>query len=227
MLRRVAAPRAILLDLDGTLVDASEAIAEGVIELARELGLRVPERAWAAARVGYSPHETWGLLGAADPVACVALFRDRYLPGLPARTRILPGVQATLCCLAGRGLLLGVATTRSAASARDTLDAAGLLPHLAAVGGGDEVAHHKPAPDVLHLVLGRLACRPEHALMVGDTSADVLAARAAGMPCWAVLGGTHDEPTLREAGADRILSGGIAELPEALGLRAATEIPRE
>jgi phosphoglycolate phosphatase len=214
---------AILLDLDGTLVDASEAIADGVLAMAGELGLVVPERAWAAARVGYSPHETWGLLGAADPAACVELFRERYLPGIPARTRVMPGAREAVAALAARGVRLGLATTRSADSARDTLRVSGLDTHISAIGGGDEVAHHKPAPDVLLLVLERLGCPPASALMVGDTTADVLAARAAGMPCWAVLGGTHDERALREAGAARILSGGIADLPAALGRRAATE----
>lgn len=218
----MADPHAILLDLDGTLVDAREAIAEGVIALACELGLSVPEPAWAAARVGYSPHETWALLGAPDPGACVVLFRDRYLPGIPARTRVMPGARETLEALVARGHVLALATTRSAGSARDTLEAAGLLGFVRAIGAGDEVARHKPAPDVLHLALERIGCRPEQALMVGDTTADVLAARAAGMPCWAVLGGTHDEAALREAGAARILSG-IAGLPEALGRRPATE----
>jgi phosphoglycolate phosphatase len=225
MMRRVADPGAILLDLDGTLVDASEAIAEGVIALACELGLSVPLPAWAAARVGFSPHETWALLGATDPAACVELFRERYLPGIPARTRVLPGARETLAALSARGVPLGLATTRSAGSARDTLALAGLLPHIRAIGGGDEVLHHKPAPDVLLLVLERLGVRPEQALMVGDTTADVLAARAAGLPCWAVLGGTHDEQALREAGAARILSGGIADLADALSRHAATEDP--
>ncbi|MHC5212688.1 MAG: HAD family hydrolase [Planctomycetota bacterium] len=221
----MAAPTAILLDLDGTLVDASEAIAEGVIELAHELGLSVPEPAWAAARVGYSPHETWALLGATDPAACVTLFRDRYLPGIPARTHVMPGAREVVASLAGGGYVLGLATTRSAGSARDTLEVAGLAAHISAIGGGDEVVRHKPAPDVLQLVLERLGARPEQALMVGDTTADVLAARAAGLPCWAVLGGTHDEQALREAGAARILSGGIADLPAALGRPTATEDP--
>jgi phosphoglycolate phosphatase len=223
MMRRVAELAVILLDLDGTLVDASEAIADGVVELAGELGLSVPEHAWAAKRVGYSPHETWALLGATDPAACVTLFRERYLPAITARTRVMPGAPDVLASLAGRGLVLGVATTRSVQSTRDTLEMAGLLPHIRAIGGGDEVARHKPAPDVLLLVLERLGYRPDQALMVGDTTADVLAARAAGLPCWSVLGGTHEEAALREAGAARILSGGIADLPAALGRHDATE----
>ena len=64
-------------------------------------------------------------------------------------------------------------------------------------------------------MLEHFACAPGDALMVGDTPADVHAARDAGMRCWAVLGGHADEPTLRQAGAPRIL-GGVGELFAAL-----------
>ena len=56
----------------------------------------------------------------------------------------------------------------------------------------------------------------------GDTAADIGAAHAAGVACWSVLGGTHDEKTLRDAGSDTIL-GGISELPAALGRRFGSE----
>ncbi|MGQ0552935.1 MAG: HAD family hydrolase [Planctomycetota bacterium] len=220
-------PRAILLDLDGTLIDATDALAAGILELAAEEGLTPPgaaggpgaaaaAQAWARGRVGFSPYETWALLGARDPEALVGRFRARYLPGLPARTRVMDGALAALTALSDAGHLLAVATTRTTDSARDTLAHAQLLPFIRFVGGGDLVERHKPAPDVLLLALRALNCAPHEALMVGDTAADVLAARAAGCPCWAVLGGTHDEQTLRESGADRILFGGIADLPAAL-----------
>lgn len=209
------APRAILFDLDGTLVDASAAIADGVLELAAELGLAVPERAWAVARVGFSPHETWAALGARDPADCVARFRARYLPSLPQRTRILDGVPDTLARLAAAGTTLALATTRSTDSATATLEHAGLKHLFACIAGGDLVARHKPDPEVIRFVLQRLGLRAGQALMVGDTDADVLAAHAAGLPCWGVLTGTHDERRLREAGADLILSG-LADLPAAL-----------
>jgi phosphoglycolate phosphatase-like HAD superfamily hydrolase len=208
--------RAILLDLDGTLVDASDAIADGIVALATEHGLEIPDRAWAVGRVGFSPVETWQLLGAEDPESLSNLFRQRYLPLLPARTRVLPGAKETVLELAARGLRLGLATTRRTDSATETLRVAGMLEAVQFIGGGDLVARHKPDPEVVRLVLERLGCAPHEALMVGDTTADVAAAHAASVPCWAVLGGTHDEATLRAAGADLILSGGIAELTAAL-----------
>jgi HAD superfamily hydrolase (TIGR01509 family) len=213
--------RAILLDLDGTLVDASDAIADGIMVLAAEHGLVVPDRAWAVGRVGFSPVETWQLLGAEDPESMSNLFRERYLPLLPERTRVLPGAKEAVLELAGRGLRLGLATTRRTDSARETLRVAGMLAAVRFIGGGDLVARHKPDPEVMRLVLEKLDCRPHEALMVGDTTADVAAAHAAGVPCWAVLGGTHDEATLRAAGADLILSAGIAGLTAALDRQPA------
>jgi len=213
--------RAILLDLDGTLVDASEAIADGIVAIAAEHGLSVPGREWALSRVGFSPQETWELLGADDPETMSRLFRERYMPRLPERTRVLPGAKEAVLELAGRGLALALATTRRTDSATETLRVAGMLEAIRFIGGGDLVAKHKPDPEVVHLVLERLECAPTEALMVGDTTADVAAAHAAGVPCWAVLGGTHDERTLRDAGADLILSAGIGELTAALDRRSA------
>jgi len=207
--------RYILLDLDGTLVDASLPIVDAVRALARDAGLTVPDHAWAVQRIGFSPEDTWRLLGASDPAAMVRLYRERYMAHVVPRTRVLPGVPDALAALRGSGRRLAVATTRSTPSALETLQAKGLLAHFEFVGGGDQVAAHKPAPDVIHLVLQRLGGAAQQAVMVGDTTADIGAAHAAGIPCWSVLGGVHDEATLRAAGADLILSG-VAELPAAL-----------
>jgi phosphoglycolate phosphatase len=216
-------PLAILLDLDGTLLDASEPIIDGILALSREAGLKVPDRDWARARIGYSATETWSLLGADDPDAMLARFREQVNPTLAARTRLLPGVAATLAQLTSRGHRLAVATTRTSSSAREGLAATGLLTHLSVVIGGDDVTRHKPDPEALLLALEKLALPRDSALMVGDTDADIGAAHAAGMPCWAVLGGTQGEKTLRAAGADLILAGGLADLPAALDRPSPTE----
>jgi len=209
-------PLAILLDLDGTLVDSSEPIIDGILEVARLEGLTVPDRTWARARIGFPGAETWGLLGAEDPVAMLARYREHVNPTLAERTRVLPGAVEALARLAACGHRLAVATTRGNVSAHEGLEATGLLTHLSVVVGADDVQRHKPHPDPLLLALERLSAQADSALMVGDTDADIGAAHAAGMPCWSVLGGTHDEKTLREAGADLILTGGIADLPAAL-----------
>lgn len=214
-------PHVLLLDLDGTLLDASDAIVEGVLELAAEVGLPVPDPAWARGKIGQPPHTVWAELGAPDPHGMVAVFTERVLPRLAGRSRVLPGVAEALPRLAAAGFTLAVATTRLTQSAADGLAATGLDQHIAFVAGRDLVANTKPAPDVLLHALEAVGGSVESALMIGDSDADILAAHAAGMPCWAVLGGVGQEAALREAGADLILTAGFADLPGQLGLGSA------
>jgi HAD superfamily hydrolase (TIGR01509 family) len=208
----------LLLDLDGTLLDASDAIVEGVLELAAEQGLPVPDPDWARGKIGQPPHTVWEELGAADPQKLVDVFAERVLPRLAGRSRALPGVSQALPRLAAAGLTLAVATTRLTENAREGLQATGLADHIDFVAGRDLVTHSKPAPDVLLHALEAVGGRLDRALMIGDSDADVLAAHAAGIPCWAVLDGIGEEAALRQAGADLILKAGFAELPDRLGL---------
>lgn len=211
--------RVVLLDLDGTLVDAHDAIVDGVLEVAAEAGLAVPTRDWARARIGRPPDETWVLLGAPDPARLAKRFSEVVQPRLVERTTVLPGVAEALEGLAALGLQLAVATTRGTRSARETLEATGLHRHIAAVAGRDRVATPKPAPDVLLLALADLGALAGAALMIGDTEADARAAAAAGLPCWGVLGGVGDEPSLRAAGAEHILYDGLGGAPAEIGRR--------
>jgi phosphoglycolate phosphatase len=212
-------PDVILLDLDGTLVDASDAIVAGVLELAGDAGLEVPTEAWARARIGHDPATTWKLLGATDPDEMLATYTERVLPRLAQHTRLLPGVADALASFREAGVTLAVATTRLTHSAHESLEVTGLDGWIAHVSGRDLVAHSKPAPDVLLHALQAVDGTPHRALMIGDSDADVLAAQAAGMPCFGVLGGIGDEKALRSAGAARILVGGLGDAPGALGLR--------
>lgn len=208
-------PALIVFDLDGTLIDSSEAIIDAVLAQAEADRLPVPDRVWAAGRIGAPPEETWVLLGAPDPVATMARFRERIMPTLAAGTRVLAGAREAVAALTEARVPQAVATSRTTEGALASLHAVDLVTPFGLVAGRDAVARPKPAPDLLLHVAAHFGCDPGQALMVGDTTADVLAARDAGMPCWAVLGGHADEPTLRQAGATRIL-GGVGELFAAL-----------
>lgn len=209
-------PATLVLDLDGTLVDTTDAIVDGVLDVCAEVGLPIPNRALVESRIGHDPVGTWALLGAEDAEATCALFSERVLPTLGARTTALPGVAEALAELTARGHRLAVATTRLTASAWDSLRHTGLDAWLPVVIGRDQVARPKPAPDIVLAALTAVDGTPADALMIGDSDADVLAAHGADVPCWAVLGGTGTEEALRAAGADRILDGGFAALPAAL-----------
>jgi len=208
-------PELILLDLDGTLIDASDAIVDGVLAFAAELGLQVPTREWMHGRIGAPPDETWVLLGADDPKDISMRFARDVFPDLVHRTEVLPGVREGLAELAALGCRLAAATNRTTDSGLAALSVTGLDALVPRCFGRDLVAAPKPAPDLLLHALAALGGSAARTLMIGDTLADVLAAQAAGVRVWAVAGGIGDADALRAAGPDLILDDGFAAAPRA------------
>lgn len=221
-------PRAILFDLDGTLVDSAPDIAAAVNELlaGRDLpplrvdqvramiggGVRkLVERAFAASGAPL-------LAGALDEVnrAMAPIYR-RHLTGL---TRLMPGVKEVLTHFHLNGMAMGVVTNKPQLAAREILLHFHLTEYLGAIVGGDAVTCLKPAPDALLLALDQLEIEPTDTLMVGDSSSDVGAARAAGMPVVLLRDGYTQAP-IEELGADLVCDS-LLDLPSAVQrLRAA------
>jgi len=105
--------------------------------------------------------------------------------------------------LAAEGRALGLVTNKPIGPTRAALRHFGLLDWFAAIYGGDSVAVKKPAPDMLLQALSDLGCSPDHAVMVGDSDNDILAARAAGVPSIVVTYGYSRVP-VTSLGADRM-----------------------
>lgn len=211
--------RAALLDLDGTIVDAAEGIVDMVLVFAREQGLPEPERSWLRAQIGKDPIETWRAMGGAEPAALSAIFSERFGDAIAARAKPTPGAAAALEWLAARDVAAIAVTTRTVESAERVLAATGLRGHFAGVFGRDLVEFPKPSPQLVELALERHHLLPGQAVMVGDTTADVLAGKGAGVAAYGVLGGIGTEEELRSVGADLILAGGVGELPDVLAAR--------
>ncbi|MED5330673.1 MAG: HAD family hydrolase [Planctomycetota bacterium] len=205
-------PDAILFDLDGTLVDAQEAIVDSVLDLAEKEGLEIPTRQWLTDRIGTSPTETWRLMGSSRPEVLSKTFSGLYGQDIQERTILLPGVIKTLEALQQADILLALVTLRLTEDGQQALDQFDLHPFIQVVIGRDATPRPKPAPDSLLLAAQRLGVSSSNTLMVGDTAADMEASVAAGIGAIGVLGGVGKENTLREAGADFILTGGIEDI---------------
>lgn len=206
-------PRAIVFDLDGTLVDSLPDIVGSFRDAFDELGLDAPPPAAVRERVGLPLEAMYAAFAPAEHVAALADAYRRIYPQRFTRTsRPFPGVPEVLAELRAAGFALAVATTKRTDMARRFVAAMGLDGALDHVQGTDGFPH-KPAPDVVLRALAALDA--EGTWMVGDTTHDVGAGKAAGLRTFAVTWGTHDADTLAAAAPDR-LEPNLATLPAAV-----------
>lgn len=174
--------RAVVFDLDGTLLDTEPFYARAFAAAAASLGVQ-PAAELQASLVGIASPERGQLLratfGAEFPVA--AFLRAYYAHRaavLPARLPLRPGVRALLRHLA---LPRAIATSASRRTALAHLGRAGLAADFAHVVTRDDVARGKPAPDAFLEAARRLEAAPDTCLAVEDSAPGAAAALAAGM----------------------------------------------
>ncbi|HEX7005107.1 MAG TPA: HAD-IA family hydrolase [Trueperaceae bacterium] len=190
----------IVFDLDGTLVDSLTDIVVSFRQAFGELGLDQPEEEAVKALIGRPLDEMYARFAPAARVAALsASYRRHYPKNFTRNSRIFPGVADVLTELRRRGNRLAVATTKRTEMALALVEATGIASYLDHVQGTDDFPH-KPAPDVVLRAAAAVGGSP--AWMVGDTTADIEAGRAAGAATYAVTWGTHDEATLAGARPD-------------------------
>ncbi|GCB51524.1 HAD-IA family hydrolase [Streptomyces sp. NL15-2K] len=201
-----AVTRVAMFDLDGTLVDSPRAIVEAFAVAFEAMGAAPRDPADVRATIGLPLEQAFGkLLGVPqdDPQVTEGVaryqeaFRTVILPR--ARSLVFPGVAEGLDELRRGGVVLTVATSKFHASADALLTAAGLRDLITVLIGADDVTHPKPHPEPGLLILERLDARPEHAVMVGDTTHDLRMAEAAGIASVAVTYGVHSRAELEAA----------------------------
>jgi phosphoglycolate phosphatase len=197
---------AVAFDLDGTLVDTPRAIVEAFTAAFVALDLRAAEASEIRATIGLPLEVAFArLLRVSLDDALVArgvqqyqvAFKELILP--KAASLVFPGVAPGLTGLREQGFALAIATSKFYASADALLKAAGLRHLFSVVIGADQVAQPKPHPEMGELILRTLGVSAERALMVGDTTHDLLMAKAAGMRSVAVTYGIHSMRELTSA----------------------------
>lgn len=206
--------RAVLFDLDGTLIDSAPDIHAGVVALLAEEGIAplsfevvkgfigsgVPvlmSRVMAA--VGIAPdagrHAEWS-----------ARFIDRYEHDPGGLTRAYDGVEAALAAL---DLPLGLCTNKPEGPTRALLAEFGWEGRFSALVGGDTLPVRKPDPAPLHEAVARIGGGP--VVFVGDSEVDAETAERAGVPFLLFTGGYRKAP--------------VAELPHLAAFDHWDEMP--
>jgi pyrophosphatase PpaX len=201
-------PIAILFDLDGTLVDTLPFILAAVRHAFDGYGSCPTEAEWTAGTGTPLRAQMASYVRRPEDVdALVQRYRTFWIEEHDRRTHAFPGVVETVAELARRGHPLGVVTAKTEHGAFRTLRHTGLLPFMRAVIGADTCARAKPDPEPVRVALARLGRAAGEAVLVGDATHDVAAARAAGVRAIGVAWGAASREALARAGADAILEG--------------------
>jgi HAD superfamily hydrolase (TIGR01549 family) len=212
--------RALIFDLDGTLVDTVYAHVFAWQRALDEAGM--PIDGWKIhRRIGMSgglfaravARELGRPLSSAETEALQRRHRELFEQLMPVR-RPLPGARALLEHLREAGIVHGIATSGSRPQIDLSLEALGVGLKTVVVERGD-VARAKPEPDLFLLCAERLQVGAHECYVVGDAVWDLLAARRASMLSVGLMSGGYGEDELTQAGAFRVYRD-AAELDESL-----------
>jgi phosphoglycolate phosphatase len=208
--------RAVLFDLDGTLLDTAPDMVGALNALRREQGLAPlpfdalrPAVSHGAARL-----VKCGFPDADMPRALELQrrFLEIYRGALADGTRLFPGMGAVLDAIDARRLKSGIVTNKPAWLTEPLLEQLGLRARFSTVVSGDTLAERKPHPLPLLHAAGLAGVAPGECVYVGDAERDVQAAHAAGMPALVAAYGYLDD------GEDPAPWGADAYLARALDL---------
>ena len=186
--------RAVLFDIDGTLLDTHEFIVQAFEYALRRHGYPVPPRnALISLVIGQSLVDGYAALNGGDRDVAELIethrtFQEHHLDLCSAYA----GAAEVLAVLRERGFRLAAVTNRSRRTSVKTLEMTGLAPFFDVVVSSEDTPRPKPYPDPLFIALEALAVAPEEALIVGDSAVDMEAGRSAGVFSIAVTNGGAD-----------------------------------
>lgn len=195
--------RALILDVDGTLVDSNDAHAHAWVTALHEYGFDVPfERVRKLIGMGgdHLLPEVTGLDAESDLGKRIdqrrgAIFRTQYLPALQPFPQVRPLMERARA----QGIKLVVASSAKDEELEPLLKIAGIDDLIEQQTSSDDAGQSKPSPDIVAAALERAAVPPPQALMLGDTPYDVEAARRAGIAILAVRCGGFSDADLKGA----------------------------
>jgi HAD superfamily hydrolase (TIGR01509 family) len=182
--------RAVVFDFEGTLVDFQWRLAEAEAELRAALAERGDATAGNYARLWNAAAESAVAEGRLEELRrALHPIYDRWDADALARWSPRPGAEALLRRLARLGVKTCLVSNIGCAALDAALGRFGLAPLLFPVVSRDDVTFMKPHPEGARRALVALGVPPQDALFVGDSRADVLAARASGMRVAIIRGG--------------------------------------
>jgi phosphoglycolate phosphatase len=219
---QIFTPELIMIDVDGTLVDSVPDLAYCVDETMKQIGLPVrgetAVRDWvgngvirlterAVANDLDAPHDE-ALFEKAMPI-----FNELYAENTSKRSVLYPGVREGLDYLLGTGIKIGCITNKAEQFTHPLLKDMGLWDDFEIVISGDTLEKKKPDPLPLLHGAKELGADPKNSLMLGDSTSDVKAARAAGFSIICMSYGYNHGVDIRDSKPDVVIDS-MLELKE-------------
>jgi phosphoglycolate phosphatase len=208
--------KAVLIDLDGTLLDTVldlHAAADGMLaDLGRPPVAVEDIRAYVGRGIpNLVKRVLAGKLEAADdpnppPADALASFKKHYAEFNGRKATPFPGVIEGLNAFKAKGLPMGVITNKAHAFTVPLLERTGLAPYMSVIVSGDLLPRPKPDPMPVIWACGRLGVSPAETLMVGDSVHDFHAGHAAGCRVFLVPYGYNEGQDVRGLACDAIVS---------------------
>ena len=215
--------RAVLFDLDGTLIDSAPDLAGTGNDMRKARGLSPLAYEVFRPMVGAGARGMLGIALQVTPedegfLALREEFLSRYEARMSLETHVFEAMRPVLAKLQAGGVPWGIVTNKAERFTLPLVRTLSLHEHAAAVVGGDTTPHSKPHPAPLLEAARRMGVAPEACVYVGDDLRDVQAGRAAGMAtvaaAWGYLG--LGEP-VTAWGADHVIES-PGELLNLLGV---------
>jgi N-acetyl-D-muramate 6-phosphate phosphatase len=208
--------KALCFDVDGTLSDTDDYYAQKIVRFLPQFLFRDPVHT-ARRLVMWVESPGNALLGFADRIGIddeMVAFIDwlnRHRKSPLKKYLIVPGVEELLKRMEER-YPMSIVSARDEKSTMRFLTQFDLCKYFEVIVTGLSAPHTKPYPDPILLAAEKMGVRPHECLMIGDTTVDMRAGKAAGAQTVGVLCGFGEEPELRQLGADLILKS-TADLP--------------
>jgi phosphoglycolate phosphatase-like HAD superfamily hydrolase len=197
--------RTLLLDLDGTLVDAFTTIHRSYLHTLPHFGVPKPTIEQVRRAVGGGLENAMRhFLPELQVAEAVRMHVEHTDTILLDDVKLMPGAMELVRAQSAAGVVLAVFTNKRGDHSRRICEHLGLMPYLRGVYGARDTRWLKPQPEFAAHVLGELGGDAATTMLIGDSPFDVKAAHNGGFACWCVTTGTHTEAELRGGGADAV-----------------------
>ena len=198
--------RGIIFDLDGTLIEAYEAIYLGLKEAFQQFGREIFPLSDLKRYLKADLEMTLAQFFSPEEVSIgVPVMRRKYEEVYLDKTHFLDGAKEALDALYSEGIIMGVASNKLGRFSRGALVHLGVSDYFKSVIGAGDVPRNKPFPDMIQAALREMSLPSAHVIFVGDTLTDIETGKEAGVDVYALPTGLHSKIELSRKRPRRIL----------------------